>query len=88
MQFARHALPHRDDEALAQEQGAKDVVYVGENEKIRLVMQFHGHEGRYMIHCHNLVHEDHDMRHQFEVGKGGPEPINAALARPLPAAAL
>ena len=23
--------------------------------------------GRYMIHCHNLAHEDHDMMHQFLV---------------------
>jgi hypothetical protein len=27
------------------------------------------HEGgRYMVHCHNLVHEDHDMMVQFAVG--------------------
>ncbi|MDP9693816.1 UNVERIFIED_ORG: hypothetical protein J2X79_001368 [Arthrobacter globiformis] len=27
------------------------------------------HEGgRYMVHCHNLVHEDHDMMIQFAVG--------------------
>lgn len=55
---------------------------------VRVVARYGPHRGGYMIHCHNLVHEDHDMRHQFEVGKGGPEPINAALARPLPAAAL
>ena len=24
--------------------------------------------GRYMIHCHNLPHEDHDMMQQFAVG--------------------
>ena len=24
--------------------------------------------GQYMIHCHNLVHEDHDMMVQFSVG--------------------
>jgi hypothetical protein len=26
------------------------------------------------MHCHNLVHEDHDMMVQFEVGKDGPAP--------------
>jgi spore coat protein A len=31
-------------------------------------MKFGPHEGRYMIHCHNLVHEDHDMMSQFRVG--------------------
>jgi hypothetical protein len=27
-----------------------------------------------MMHCHNLVHEDHDMMVQWEVGKDGPAP--------------
>ena len=34
-------------------------------------MQFNTGEdagGRYMVHCHNLVHEDHDMMVQFSVG--------------------
>lgn len=26
-----------------------------------------------MIHCHNLVHEDHDMMVQFNVGKSYPK---------------
>jgi len=60
----------------AWELGAKDVIYVGEAEKIRLLMQFGKKDdpdfgvqtGRYMIHCHNLVHEDHDMMSQFSVG--------------------
>jgi FtsP/CotA-like multicopper oxidase with cupredoxin domain len=60
----------------AWELGPKDVIYVGEAEKIRLLMQFGKKDdpdfgvqtGRYMIHCHNLVHEDHDMMSQFSVG--------------------
>ncbi|SEN61887.1 multicopper oxidase family protein [Cryobacterium sp. TMT1-3] len=55
----------------AWENGPKDVFYVGENESITALMQFDtGPElgGRYMIHCHNLVHEDHDMMTQFAVG--------------------
>ena len=50
------------------EQGPKDVAYVGEGETVNVVMKFGPHEGRYMIHCHNLVHEDHDMMSQFRVG--------------------
>ncbi|WP_338145156.1 multicopper oxidase family protein [Cryobacterium serini] len=50
------------------EKGPKDVVYVGENESVKLLMQFGPHRGRYMIHCHNTVHEDHDMMVQFRVG--------------------
>jgi FtsP/CotA-like multicopper oxidase with cupredoxin domain len=52
----------------AYEQGPKDVVYVGEGEKVRLLMKFGPHRGKYMIHCHNLPHEDHDMMVQFSVG--------------------
>jgi FtsP/CotA-like multicopper oxidase with cupredoxin domain len=49
--------------------GGKDVVYVGENETVELLMRFHPTDhGRYMIHCHNLTHEDHDMMTQFQVG--------------------
>jgi FtsP/CotA-like multicopper oxidase with cupredoxin domain len=52
----------------AYEQGPKDVVYVGEGEKVRVIMKFGPHRGKYMVHCHNLPHEDHDMMHQFSVG--------------------
>jgi spore coat protein A, manganese oxidase len=51
------------------ERGPKDVVYLGEGEKVRVVAKFGPQTGRYMVHCHNLVHEDHDMMVQFNVGK-------------------
>lgn len=52
----------------AWERGPKDVVYVGEEESVDLLMRFGPHKGRYMVHCHNLPHEDHDMMTQFAVG--------------------
>jgi spore coat protein A len=70
------------------ERGAKDVHYLGENETVRVIMRFTPQLGRYMIHCHNLAHEDHDMMGQFEVGSGGHDPIAASRARSLPAASL
>ena len=51
--------------------GPKDVAFVGENETVRAIMRFTHEEGRYMIHCHNLPHEDHDMMTQFRVGVTG-----------------
>ncbi|MFC9351602.1 multicopper oxidase family protein [Arthrobacter sp. NPDC057013] len=54
----------------AWELGPKDVFYAGENESITALMQFDAtpqEGGRYMIHCHNLVHEDHDMMVQYAV---------------------
>jgi len=56
------------------EKGPKDTVYVGEGETVRLLMQFGPHRGRYMIHCHNLPHEDHDMMGQFSVGYNPNDP--------------
>jgi FtsP/CotA-like multicopper oxidase with cupredoxin domain len=50
------------------ELGPKDVVYVGEGETVRLLMKFTPNAGLYMMHCHNLPHEDHDMMAQFRVG--------------------
>jgi FtsP/CotA-like multicopper oxidase with cupredoxin domain len=73
---------------LPHERGPKDVVYVGEGETVRVIMRFTNQRGRYMIHCHNLVHEDHDMMAQFEVGKDGDDPITADPARNGPAPAL
>ncbi len=71
----------------AWERGPKDVVYVGESEKVTLLMRFAvkpgSTGGRYMVHCHNLAHEDHDMMVQFRVGTNDPandpnDPIAAA----------
>ncbi len=63
-----------------QERGPKDVIYVGENEVVRLIMRFGPEHGRYMVHCHNLSHEDHDMMTQFQVGSTDAtcDPIGAA----------
>jgi FtsP/CotA-like multicopper oxidase with cupredoxin domain len=52
---------------LPHEMGGKDVVFLGENESVRLLINFDKGRGRYMIHCHNLVHEDHDMMGQFVI---------------------
>lgn len=69
---------------LPYERGWKDVFFIGENETVRIIARFGPNQGKYMMHCHNIVHEDHDMMTQFEVGQGGPDPITAAPAKPLP----
>ncbi|BDA66287.1 hypothetical protein CAL7716_004530 [Calothrix sp. PCC 7716] len=71
----------------AYERGLKDVFYVGENETVRIIGKFKPHIGKYMYHCHNMVHEDHDMMSQFEVGQGGIDPMSAP-PKPLPAPPL
>jgi hypothetical protein len=34
---------------------------------VRVLIKFDDGHGKYMEHCHNLVHEDHDMMGQYEV---------------------
>ena len=80
--------------AHAYEAGPKDVVYVGEDEVVQVLMKFSLQKGggnsrnaggRYMVHCHNLPHEDHDMMHQFAVGDPDVnDPITSAPCKPLP----
>lgn len=59
------------------ERGWKDVFYLGENETVRVVGKFGPNTGKYMTHCHNTVHEDHDMMRQFEVMQTDPPNPNA-----------
>ncbi|MEP6817230.1 MAG: multicopper oxidase domain-containing protein, partial [Marmoricola sp.] len=57
---------------LPHEMGPKDVVFLGEDETVRLLIKFEKGAGKYMVHCHNLVHEDHDMMGQFEIRDATP----------------
>ncbi len=52
------------------ERGWKDTVFVGEGSVVRVAARFAPHAGRYVLHCHNLVHEDHSMMTNFEVVRG------------------
>jgi FtsP/CotA-like multicopper oxidase with cupredoxin domain len=71
------------------ELGPKDVAYLGEKETVRVLVKFGPHRGRYMVHCHNLVHEDHDMMAQFAVGmrpgaRDPNDPIGGAPPQRMP----
>jgi FtsP/CotA-like multicopper oxidase with cupredoxin domain len=49
------------------ERGRKDVYVVEPGEELRLYIQFRDYTGKYMMHCHNLVHEDHAMMVRWDV---------------------
>ena len=53
---------------LEYEQAAlKDVVLLGVNEVVQVLAKYTPWDGVYMFHCHNLIHEDHDMMAVFNV---------------------
>ncbi|KAK3364574.1 Cupredoxin [Lasiosphaeria hispida] len=47
--------------------GLKDVVWLGPNESVRVEAHYAPWDGVYMFHCHNLIHEDHEMMAAFNV---------------------
>jgi FtsP/CotA-like multicopper oxidase with cupredoxin domain len=51
----------------AWEQGRKDVVVLNPGETVQILIQFRDFVGRYPMHCHNTVHEDHAMMIRFDV---------------------
>lgn len=83
--LSRNGMP-----PLSYERGWKDTFYLGESQTLKVITKFdsgYACKGRYVMHCHNLPHEDHDMMTQFEVGEGGPSSLSAR-AKPLPAPAF
>lgn len=49
------------------ERGWKDTVVVRSTETVRVIAKFAPFTGKYILHCHNVAHEDHAMMANFEV---------------------
>ncbi|KAH7030613.1 Cupredoxin, partial [Microdochium trichocladiopsis] len=47
--------------------GLKDVVWLAKGETVTVEAHYLPWNGVYMFHCHNLIHEDHDMMAAFNV---------------------
>jgi len=50
-----------------QEQGRKDVFVLDKTTTMRVFLRFRDFTGKYVMHCHNLAHEDHAMMVRFDV---------------------
>ncbi len=51
------------------ERGRKDVYHLprGPNTVLRVFVRFRDFTGKYVMHCHNLIHEDHAMMVRFDI---------------------
>jgi spore coat protein A len=49
------------------EGGWKDTVAIDRGEKVDVIIRWSGYRGRYLLHCHNLEHEDHSMMARVDV---------------------
>ncbi len=57
--------------SLAVERSRKDVTQLHPNERVQLFFRFRDWLGKYPIHCHNVVHEDHAMMALWHVEPNG-----------------
>jgi len=65
--LSRNRMPN----PLAVENSRKDVTQLHPNERVLLFFRFRDWLGRYPIHCHNVVHEDHAMMALWHVEPTG-----------------
>lgn len=52
---------------IASEKGWKDTVLCMPGEKVRVIMTFPNHTGKFVFHCHNLEHEEDGMMLNFQI---------------------
>ena len=75
MHFEEHRVLSRDGVPIAPNTQAngtidyarRDVVPLNENNEVRVFMRFRDMKGRYVMHCHNVVHEDHAMMVRWDI---------------------
>jgi hypothetical protein len=51
--------------------GWKDTVMVNPSDMVNILIKFDKYDGMYLVHCHNLEHEDHGMMSNFVVENAG-----------------
>jgi FtsP/CotA-like multicopper oxidase with cupredoxin domain len=60
--LSRNGRPPQPHEA-----GRKDVFVLSPGEEVRILVCFRDFVGKYVMHCHNTIHEDHHMMVRFDV---------------------
>jgi FtsP/CotA-like multicopper oxidase with cupredoxin domain len=71
--FEEFQLVRRNDRIIQPgdpEFSRKDVVRLNFNEEVELLFRFRDFRGRYPMHCHNTIHEDHAMMLRFDIEPG------------------
>ncbi len=55
------------EKLIATEKGWKDTVLLMPGERVKVITTFSQFKGKYVLHCHNLEHEDSGMMLNFEI---------------------
>lgn len=51
----------------SQDRARKDVLVLGPNDEVKLFMRWRDFLGKHVMHCHNVVHEDHAMMLRWDI---------------------
>jgi FtsP/CotA-like multicopper oxidase with cupredoxin domain len=66
--FEEHQILTRNGKTPPRDEIAReDVVWLGHGETVKTFRRFRDFTGRYVTHCHNVVHEDHGMMFQWKI---------------------
>ncbi|TMB14985.1 MAG: copper oxidase, partial [Deltaproteobacteria bacterium] len=65
--FEEFLLLSRNGQPAALNDHRKDMARLEFNEEIKMFMRFRDFHGKYPMHCHNVVHEDHDMMLRWDI---------------------
>jgi len=66
----------------------KDVLTLGPGDEVELFFRFRDYLGDHVMHCHNVVHEDHQMMIRWRIVPPSSGPALGALIEPRPVARL
>jgi FtsP/CotA-like multicopper oxidase with cupredoxin domain len=71
--FEEHQIISRNfaPPPLQVEHSRKDVTRLQPAERVQLFFRFRDFHGRYPLHCHNMIHEDHAMMGRWEIEPDG-----------------
>jgi FtsP/CotA-like multicopper oxidase with cupredoxin domain len=66
--FEEHQIMSRNGRTPpADEIAREDVIWLGHGETVKTFRRFRDFTGRYVTHCHNVVHEDHAMMFMWKI---------------------
>ena len=60
--LSRNGKPPPPEEA-----GRRDVYVLAPDEEVKVFIRFRDFTGKYMMHCHNTTHEDHEMMIRYDI---------------------
>ncbi len=66
----------------------KDVLTLGSGDEVKLFFHFRDFLGDHVMHCHNVVHEDHQMMIRWRIVPPKHGPALGQIISPRPVARL